>query len=491
MGLVPFSPPPGINSDDTTFSAEGRWAAGSNVRFRDGKPQTVGAALANGPTLTFSSACYDLFAFTRSGVETFVFGGYGTAGPLNVGSLVSVADRSPSPNASTIGWCFAAWGNTLLAQARNGKLYEQSGSGAATEVTQAPAQSTYMIVTPERQVLVFGTKEEISGTFNGLCIRGSDLEDYTDWTTTATNNAFEHILDGPGVIVTARQLGPYVLVWTTTALFLGQFIGDPSQTYHFDRVADCVRPLSPRSVAVFQGTAYWIGLDHQLHAFAPGAPVQTIPCPIFTEFKTNCLIKVNSEKAHLSTRSSFGELWFYYRDARDAVTVNSRFVAYSLGESALARRPVWFMGTHAYDGIIDSEIVRTAHGAVFNETSSLLAIQEPEATTYILEDSDTTFTGAYIQSADFYIDESQRRWLIRRFTPDFETQTGNVALTLFARDRPRSTAVTKGPYTIANTDTKKDFRASGVIFAAKLASSTTAFWRLGKSLFDMVPTGER
>ena len=34
--------PPGINSDDTTFAAAGRWVDGNNVRFRGGKPEAIG-----------------------------------------------------------------------------------------------------------------------------------------------------------------------------------------------------------------------------------------------------------------------------------------------------------------------------------------------------------------------------------------------------------------------------------------------------------------
>jgi hypothetical protein len=65
-----------------------------------------------------------------------------------------------------------------------------------------------MLVTPQRQVLAFGCNEKLSGNFDALFVRGSDLEDYADWTTTSTNNAFEHI-DGPGSIVTARMVGNY------------------------------------------------------------------------------------------------------------------------------------------------------------------------------------------------------------------------------------------------------------------------------------------
>ena len=38
---IPFDPPPGLISDDTTFAARGSWEDGSNIRFWRGRPQTI------------------------------------------------------------------------------------------------------------------------------------------------------------------------------------------------------------------------------------------------------------------------------------------------------------------------------------------------------------------------------------------------------------------------------------------------------------------
>ena len=54
QNLIPIDIPPGLNSDSTTYSAAPAWADGSNVRFRLGRPQTIGgwesltSALASG-----------------------------------------------------------------------------------------------------------------------------------------------------------------------------------------------------------------------------------------------------------------------------------------------------------------------------------------------------------------------------------------------------------------------------------------------------------
>lgn len=486
MPPVPFSPPPGLNSDDTTFAASGQWADGNNVRFVNGKPQPLGSM---GTVTTQAGTCYDMFAFTRAAANTVA---YGYAGALYVG----VGLAAPALRASVgqnDGWSLGAWGDTLLAAplsvANNGgPLYEQSGSSNATEVTQSPNRiDAGILVTPERQVLAFATNEESSGSHNPLCIRGCDIEDYTDWTTSSSNNAFEHILAGSGEIVLARQIGPYVAVLTTTALYQGQFIGDPSQTYRFDKVSEGCGPMSRRAAAVMDSALYWMGQDHQLRVWAPGAPIQRVPSLIGKEFKVNCSVDEQT-RSFMVSHGAFSEIWFFYVDGRDAASSPTRYVAYSLSESIAAQRSIWFRGSLERTAVLDSEIVREA--STSNNTGLLGINAAGEIKLHEIQGS-SAIDSVYIQSADQYIDNGQRRMMIRSMIPDFELQTSNVLATLFVRDRPQSTAVTKGPYTLATSTTKKDFRASGKIVAVKISTTAAVNWRLGKIVFDVVPMGER
>ena len=106
--------------------------------------------------------------------------------------------------------------------------WDRDTSTDSLVVANAPTEVTYALASPQRQILAFGCNEEVSNDFNPLCIRGSDIENITDWTTTATNNAFEHILDATaGRIVTARFIGPYVAIWTDVSLYIGEFLGQP------------------------------------------------------------------------------------------------------------------------------------------------------------------------------------------------------------------------------------------------------------------------
>lgn len=501
MTRVPLAPPPGINSVDTTFTAEGQWVDGDNVRFYNGKPQTVGGNSSTlftlGGTTGFNGQrCTDLFVLTRSGSAVVVYGQKGAGGSpgiLAVGDTSSATARTPaslSTNAD-LGWCFAAWGEILLAAGRGvggtvgGRLYEQSGSSTATHVTQAPERNVCILVTDQRQVLSFGCNEEISGTFNPMCIRGSDLEDYTDWTTTSTNNAFEHILDGGGEIITARKIGAYVAVWTTIGLFLGTFIGDPGQTYRFDKVTDGMGPVSVRSVVVYQDVAYWIDKSLHLRVWAPGQMVQTIPCPVLNPDDSVQTTSPFTRPHYMTVNTAFGEIWYVALSAS-----GSPYAAYSILESAQAGRPVWFKGD------LGPSANNTRTAMIF---SGFLTMYGPavkaDLTVHSIETSGECISGAYIKSGDFNLDNGGRRVMIRSMTPDvmpLSSNASSISLTATTRAYPQSTTITtSGPHSITTATTKKDFRVSGKLAAVKFEAADTDGWRLGTPTFDVIPMGER
>jgi hypothetical protein len=468
--------PPGIVSDDTTFASKGRWADCDGIRFREGKPETlpgyVGLAagfannllsigIAAGKIIVGSDS--GLFALTNSGASTNI-----SPGPLG------------GPTSS---WSITNWGDLVIASPSGLKIYESTGALAATRVTNSPASNTRVLVTPQRQILAFGTNEVSSGTFNGRCIRGCDLENRTVWTPASTNNSFEDILDDPGTIVGAELIGSYVAVWTTTSLFLGQFVGDPSQTYRWDRV-DSTGLISAAAVTVLHGTAYWLGSDLNLYAWQPGGVVEQLKCPIWRDFGLNYRAGSTFGSGPLMYGNTrYNEVWLHYCDTRDGVSNSTtRYIAVCLDDMS------WFRGLRrisaAHSSAAASAILDATYdpGAYF--TTTFGGVLYVEGTGSSGDDS-------YLQSADQYIDAGRTRVMVQSVQPDFEQQTGAVALTAYVRDRPQSSAVTKGPYTLTNTVGKTDFRASGKLMALKFSAAAGVKWRLGKPTFDCATMGER
>jgi len=137
--LVPFSPPPGLNSDDTIFSAEGQWVDGNGFRFQRGRPETIGY---RGYFFQVSDSreAYGLTCFANGG-STYVAWGYSTQ--LGIGAVADgvptlPVDRLAAPCPATQHWSFATFGSTLLAVPKGGTIYAWTGSGNAALVTAAP-----------------------------------------------------------------------------------------------------------------------------------------------------------------------------------------------------------------------------------------------------------------------------------------------------------------------------------------------------------------
>ena len=466
--------PPGIVSDDTAFASKGHWAACDRIRFRNGKPETLPgyASLVSG----FAGQEPQSFGVAAGKV---IMGMQQHLYAINV-SAATIASITPAVAPfSTLFWSITNWGASLvIASPNGGKVYESDGSAAATQVTNSPAASTRVLVTPQRQVLCFGTNEVVSGTFNARCIRGSDLEDRTSWTPSSSNNSFEDILDDPGSIVSAELIGPYVAVWTTASLFLGQFIGDPLQTYRWDRVDSGCGLRDGRAVTVLNGVAYWLGRDMNFYRWAPGElPVQ-MPCRIGQEFVENY-----GGLPFMVAVGRFNEIWLHYKDTRDGIAVGStRYVVYSVGEGC------WFNGTRQIHAGHSSAVLTDLLKSAGYDTGAYITVF---SSTVYVEATGTPDDASYIQTADQYIDSGRRRVMVSRCEPDFEQQTGDVFLTLFVRDRPQSSAATKGPHTLTTSTTKKDFRASGNLAALKFSAAAGVKWRLGKPTFDCVTLGER
>jgi hypothetical protein len=487
MTLVPFQPPPGIFSDDTTFSAEGRWADANGFRFYEGKAETIERHIALASSTTVSGT--KMLAYKVSGAINIALAG--TALKRYAISGASLTTITPASGWTGTQFSLQMWGDELLASPSGGKLFTSVAGAQATEITNAPDRITCMIVTNERQVLALGTDEEVGAAFNGRCIRGSDTEDYTDWTTTASNNAFEHILPGQANIVSGTVFGAYVLVWTEDALWIGQFIGDPAQTYRFDKVEGGVGLLGLDAFAILHGVVYWVSPAFTFHAYALGGLVQPIPCPILKDFQGN------AERASPNTTFACAlthrdEVWFGYCDARDGTGAPTRYLIYCTSESA--NGPVWARGTWA--SLLPSQ---TTAGAMIDTPLSVgTSAAGPVVLPYSGSGALVMYArfgtdgpeSAYIQSADWYLSESQRRMMIRSFVPDFEYQGGTVTLAISARDRAQSTASTS-TYSITTAATKKDFRKSGKIATAKFTPAVSTRLRLGKPLFDVVTLGER
>lgn len=497
----PLSPPPGVNSDETSFSAPGFVSDADKVRFWKGRIQPIGGwAKANATALTGTCRASRSWLDTST-VENIAFGtnsalmvmkdgvlyditpsglaagnvdrtelGFGQGpfgiGPFGGGPLAEFYPRT---------WSLANWGANLLANPRGKGLYQWTNntSSVATAVSNAPAACTFMRVNSLRQVMVFGCTQT-GGSYNPMTIRGCDFEDNTSWTPTTSNNAFQYTLEGGGRIVGAERFGPYMAVWTDTSVFLGQYTANTLAPWRFDLVADNCGLRGPNAFVVVNQTAYWLTTDLQFYSWAVGDIPRPVQCSVSKDFRDNFLV-YQADKCCATTINQFEEVWWFYPDSRDG-TENSRYVSLNLSDGS------WSKGTLARTAAIDAGAQQYP---TFVGTDSYIYNHEYE------DDADGSALSCSVTIGGMYLDEGEGRFVVNGIWPDIKDQAGDINFYLLTRDWPQATQDSKGPWLLQPGEDKRDFQVDTRICGAKFMwDSTGAFGRIGKPTLDIIPSGQ-
>ena len=501
---VPLIIQPGIVLDDTTFSKKGAWRDVDKVRFWRGQPQVIGGweSFIEDPLtgvcrnvfnwtdnmsvlntvfgthlklqLGYGSALYDITPATfvpgqidGTGVMGYSTGGYGVGG----------YSESSSTDYFPLTWSFGSYGQSLMANPRGQTIFWwQNNTGTpAAPLTNAPEQVTYMLVADTRQVMAFGCNEELSGDFNPLCIRFSDIEDPTDWTTATNNLAGEVILEGGGRIVAALKIGNYINVWTDNALYLGQFTGSVDQPWKFDRMGDHCGLVGPNAANVVNQRAFWIAPSMQFYGSTMGGEPQLIVSPIQDEFSDN-IAAAQGDKIVCASVSEFNEIWWFYPDKRDGNEV-SRYFSLTLIDN------LWARGTLIRTAFVDAGPTVSPIGVAY------------EGRVYYHErgqSADGDSFAWYMETADQYIGEAENLFMIRGIWPDFHDQLGAVNLSMTVRAYPQAPQRTAGPFSLPPDRKRKDFRVQGRVMQLRISGEgTPTAVRLGKPELDVVETGKR
>lgn len=384
MAWTPIDLVAGLSSDDTPLALEGRFRNANNVRFHKGRAE-ITAGWERLSTAELSGVCRNVLIWAINGVSTQV--AFGTHTHLLVhhnGELADITPEGLAPGlengtggggwgvgpwgvgawgATVFGdyyprtWALANWGQDLVAAPRGGALYTWSANagGEAARVAEAPARSNYMLVTAQRQVVLFGTEEEISGDHNHMCIRGCDFEKLHAWNVTTSNNAFEDVLEGSGRIVAARNFGDGLIVWTGDRAWLGTFVGGAGQTYRWAELHGAPGLLGPNAAVVTRDAVMWLSPDRLLYTLPIGtaAPL-LIDCPVHADSLGEFLKETQADKVVLSYTRQTNSVRIDYPDLRDAGgRENSRYLVLNLSDGSWSRGA---QARSAFDGGLTNPI---------------------------------------------------------------------------------------------------------------------------------------
>jgi len=420
-------------------------------------------------------------------------------------------------------WSIDNFGDKVIALIHNAQVFEwdSNATGAiqtrATIISGAPTASRDMLVsTPDRHLVFFGTETTIgdSTTQDEMFIRFSDQEDINTYQPTAINTAgTQRLADGSRIVGAVRGRDA-TYIWTDTSLFTMRFIGQPF-TFGFQQVGTNCGLIGQNAALEVDGAAYWLSENG---FFRYSGSLETMTC-LVEDFVYNDLNTTANQLINVGLNNLFGEItWFY---CTESSTVVNRSVTYNYMDSS-PQRPVWTTGTLNRTTWQDSSVFGLPHATLYsagddasfdvvgNTEGSTIYFEHEKGTDQVLSTGVTVVTSS-IESGDFDITQSRSStgqqtgvatfrgdgefiMKIRRFIPDFLSQTGNTQVTLQLRNYPNSSQASSplGPFTITSGTTKIDTRARARAISLKVANTgVSQNWKLGTFRLDTQPDGRR
>ncbi len=414
-------------------------------------------------------------------------------------------------------WTLDNYGSKLIALITDGACFEwdADATGAtstrATIISGAPTASRDMLVsTPDRHLVFFGTETTIgtTSTQDPLYVRWSNREDLNTYTPTATNTAGTQRLAGGSKIMGAIRGRNATYIWTDTSLFIMRFVGSP-YTFAFEQSGTNCGLIGKQAASEVDGTAYWMSENG---FFRYTGQLESMDC-LVEDYVYDDLNTTSNQLINCGLNNLFGEvIWFYCTDGSNVV---NRMVAYNYIDSS-SQRGIWTTGSLNRTAWEDSSVFGKPHGTAYDvdtdtsfdvtgNTDGTTVYYEHETGNNQVKGGTTTAITANIESGDFDITQDENKGItfrgdgeylmkIRRFIPDFLSQTGNTQVTLNLRDYPNSSQASSslGPFTITSSTTKVDTRARARSVSLKVENTgTDQDWKVGTFRLDVQADGRR
>ena len=457
-------------------------------------------------------------------------------------------------------WFFDNFDNDLVMNIRNGAIYYNSSVSSRATLLSAttinsiapadvPDEATQVLVSQnDKHLLACGATPYGGGTFDPLLIRWSNQDEPNVWTPLVTNSAgFIRISRGSRIVcaIATRQ---EILVLTEGTLNSLQFLGT-TDVFGLQELSDNISVLSPRSIAVVNNTAYWMGHDK---FYAYSGRVETLPCTLRNHVFSNINFSQAESQAVCGTNEGWNEIWWFYPSATS--NINDSYVVYnhlekiwyygslcrtawvdsSLREYPQAITPSYVTGsisgttltvTSVISGVlavgslvsgdgIDSGVIITALGTGTGGTGTYTVNKSQNAPATQITANSIPFNHeegvndglnsmtSYIASSDFDLVDGDQFILTKRIIPDISFTGSTAALpevtmTIKPRNFPGNAYSNSDSQTVIETSvdiyTEQIFlRARARQMAVQISSSNLDVqWQLGSPRLDGRPDGRR
>jgi hypothetical protein len=420
-------------------------------------------------------------------------------------------------------WSLDNFGDKAICLIHDSAVFEWNSAATNAEntraviITGAPTASRHMVVsTPDRHLVFYGTETTIGDptTQDDMFIRFSDQEDINNYVQSAETTAGTQRLADGSQIRGAIRGRDAIYVWTDTALFTQRFVGQPF-TFAFSQVGTHCGLVGQNACVEVDGAAYWMSENG---FFRYAGKLESLPCLVEDFVFDDINLESGNQMVSAGLNNLFGEVMWFYPTSTSSVV--NKMVAYNYFDSS-ARRPVWTVGSLARTMWRDSAVFGLPHALEYDastDTSFDVVGNTEGRTTYYEHETGTdqirggtiTAITANISSGDFDITQRTARGAttgtadlrgdgeflmkIRRFVPDFISQTGATRVTLELRNFPNDSQSSSslGPFDVTSSTTKVDTRARARAIALKIENiATSQSWKLGTFRLDIQPDGRR
>ena len=421
-------------------------------------------------------------------------------------------------------WSIDNFGDKAICLIHDGACFEwdsslsNATSTRATIISGAPTASRHMVVsTPDRHLVFYGTETTIGDTTtqDDMFIRFSDQEDINTYIPTATNTAGTQRLADGSQIRGAIRGRDAIYVWTDTALFTQRFVGQPF-TFAFAQVGTNCGLAGQNACVEVDGAAYWMSENG---FFRYAGKLESLPCLVEDHVYDDINLDSGNQMVSAGLNNLFGEVMWFYPSSTSSVV--NKMVAYNYFDSS-PQRPVWTVGTLARTMWRDSAVFGLPHALEYDaetDTSFDVIGNTEGRTTYYEHETGTdqnkngtiTAITSNISSGDYDITQQRSAqgtqtgvatfkgdgeflMRIKRFVPDFLSQTGSTRVTLQLKNYPNSSQASSslGPFDITSATTKVDTRARARAISLKIENTgASQSWKLGTFRLDVQPDGRR
>jgi len=253
--------------------------------------------------------------------------------------------------------------------------------------------------------------------------------------------------------------------------------------------------------------------------FRYAGKLESLPCLVEDFVFDDINMESGNQMISAGLNNLFGEVMWFYPQSTSSVV--NRMVAYNYFDSS-PRRPVWTVGSLSRTMWRDSAVFTKPHATEYNASSNTsfdvvgntegkTAYYEHETGTDQNKNGTITAITSNILSGDFDITQQRASqgqltgvatlrgdgeflMKIRRFIPDFISQTGDTQITLETRNFPNDAQASSalGPFTVTSSTQKVDTRARARAIALKVANTgASQSWKLGTFRLDIQPDGRR